>query len=87
MNVEFDPAKDRANLAKHGVSLARAADWEFVAVITEERVDYGEPRFIAFGLLDSLPHCLAFAVRGGAVRAISPRRAHKKEFDRYVGSK
>jgi uncharacterized DUF497 family protein len=29
MRIEFDPAKDEANVAKHGVSLAlaRALDW------------------------------------------------------------
>jgi hypothetical protein len=26
VDIEFDPAKDSANIAKHGLSLARAAD-------------------------------------------------------------
>jgi uncharacterized DUF497 family protein len=28
VEIEFDPAKDAANIAKHGISLARAADLE-----------------------------------------------------------
>ena len=45
MSVEFDPAKNAANLAKHGISLARAADLDFqTAVIRpDQRRDYGEP--------------------------------------------
>jgi len=29
MNVTFDPSKDAANLAKHGVSLTEAAGFEW----------------------------------------------------------
>lgn len=53
-------------------------------VISDERFDYGERRYIAFGLLDGLPHCLAFALRPDGIRAISLRRAHNREFRRYV---
>ena len=82
MAIEFDTAKDEANAAKHGVSLARAADLDVFTRIADGR--YGEPRFRAYGLLDGLPYCLAYAVRDGVVRAISLRRAHLKEFKRHV---
>lgn len=32
MEIEFDPAKEAANLAKHEISLARAAELTFVEV-------------------------------------------------------
>ena len=43
MNIEFDPAKDEVNIAKHGISLARAADFDVLAYVPDERFD--EPRF------------------------------------------
>lgn len=84
MQIEFDPAKDEINIAKHGVSLARAADLEILAFIEDDRNDYGETRYRAWGLIDGLAHCLAFTDRNGRLRAISLRRAHKKEMDRYA---
>jgi uncharacterized protein len=48
MRIEFDPAKDAANLAKHGVSLALAAelDWEAALVRVDDRFEYAELRVI-----------------------------------------
>jgi uncharacterized DUF497 family protein len=86
MKVEFDPAKDAANIAKHQISLARAVDFEMLAVQPDTRFDYGEERYRAWGLIDGVAYCLAFTTRGGAVRPISLRRAHSKEMKRY-GSK
>lgn len=79
--IEFDPAKDEANIAKHGVSLALAADLEIEVTVEDDRFD--EPRWRAYGFIDGKAYCLAFTVRNGVVRAISLRRAHQKEMDRY----
>ncbi|MFN4283841.1 MAG: BrnT family toxin [Alphaproteobacteria bacterium] len=84
MKIVFDPAKDHANLAKHGVSLGRAADMEMAAVIEDDRQNYGEARYRAFGFIDGVAHCLAFTTRGETIRAISLRRAHAKEIKRYA---
>ncbi|WP_374534651.1 hypothetical protein [Phenylobacterium sp.] len=54
--IEFDPAKDEANRAKHGVSLARATDLEIEARVANSRFE--EPRDRAYGLIDGVPHCL-----------------------------
>ena len=84
MAVEFDPDKDAINIAKHGVSLSRASELEILAFIEDDRSEYGETRYRAWGLIDGKAHCLAFTHRGDKVRAISLRRAHKREIDRYV---
>ena len=84
VDIEFDAAKDEANTAKHGVSLARASDMDVLTAEEDRRFAYGETRYRAFGFLDGIPCCLAFTVRGSAVRALSLRRAHLKEFRRYV---
>jgi uncharacterized DUF497 family protein len=82
--LTFDRAKDAANIAKHGVSLALASRMEILAWRLDDRRDYGERRYIAYGLIDGGRYCLVFADRDGEVRAISLRRAHSKEFDRHV---
>ncbi|HTM78883.1 MAG TPA: BrnT family toxin [Devosia sp.] len=79
MEIEFDPAKDQSNIAKHGISLARAAELEDLTVEPDDRFDYGEARFRSWGFIDDLPYFFAFATRNGRVRAISLRRAHRKE--------
>lgn len=84
MKVVFDPAKDEVNRAKHGLSLARAADFEAEIFVADERQDYGEPRIRAFGTIDREAHCLVFTIREAQVRAISLRRAHLKEYRRHV---
>lgn len=84
MPIAFDAEKDRANIAKHGISLARAVDLEILAFIEDDRNDYGEARYRAWGLIDGKAYCLALTDRAGSLRAISRRRAHEKEMDRHV---
>lgn len=81
MNVEFDAEKDEANRRKHGVSLALAAamDFDETVVIPDERRDYGEARFRAFGPIHGRLHVLAFTMRGGTLRAVSLRKANPRK--------
>jgi uncharacterized DUF497 family protein len=83
VDIEFDPAKDAANIEKHGVSLGRAAEIADAIVIEDERFS-DERRFRIYGLIDGKPHCIAATLRGAVVRVISVRRAHEKEYRRYV---
>jgi uncharacterized DUF497 family protein len=84
--IEFDPAKNESNIAKHGVSLERASDMEIISFLEDGRHDYGEVRYHAWGLIDGKAHCLVFTRRGANIRAISLRRAHKKEMQRYAST-
>ena len=83
LEIEFDPAKDAANIVKHGVSLARGAELDVLAYVADGRFD--EPRFRLYGLIDGMAYCLAGSDRGGVIRVISLRRAHAKEMKRHVG--
>jgi uncharacterized DUF497 family protein len=38
----FDPAKDAANIRKHGISLARFANMTRHQFVADNRFDYGE---------------------------------------------
>jgi uncharacterized DUF497 family protein len=82
--ADFDPSKDAINQAKHGISLARWVDLEIRSIVAVEPVDYGEPRYRAYGYIDSVAYCLVFTTRNERYRPISLRRAHAKEMKRYV---
>lgn len=85
MRFEFDPAKDAANLAKHGLSLADFTTFDAAPIVyCDNRFDYGESRFIALGRIDGVAHAIVYARRGDRMRLISFRRAHEKEFRRHV---
>lgn len=84
MVITFDPAKNEANIAKHGLSFADFAGFDTAPVLVrDDRFDYGESRFRAFGRIDGEARCLVFTVRGEALHAISFRRVHVKEMRRY----
>jgi len=82
--IDFDPAKEAINLSKHGVSLARWVDLEVLAIVKDDRFEYGEARYRAYGTIEGVPHCLIFTIRHEKYRPISLRRAHAKEMRRYV---
>lgn len=85
MSIDFDPAKDAVNRAKHGLVLDRAIDLDLRTAVVQpdQRRDYGEPRWRADGMLDGRLQMLAFTVRDDRMRAISLRRANAREMKRY----
>ena len=85
MKIAFDPGKDASNREKHGLSLARAREMDLgdALVLLDDRRDYGEPRWRAYGMIEGRLHMLAFEVWQGTLRAISLRRANAKETRRY----
>jgi uncharacterized DUF497 family protein len=76
--------KEAINLSKHGLSLARWIDPEVFAIVRDDRFDYGEPRYRAYGVIDGVSYCLVFTVRNERYRQISLRRAHAKEMRRHA---
>ena len=90
MNVTFDPAKDAANMAKHGVSLTEAAgfEWGTAVVWPDTRRDYGEARMVALGYIGLRIMALVFVDRPPEQptvrRIISLRKANSREVKRYA---
>ncbi len=90
MNVTFDPAKDAANLAKHGFSLLDAVgfEWETAVVWPDTRRDYGEPRMAALGYIGLRIMSVVFVDRPPEQpterRVISLRKANTREVKRYA---
>jgi uncharacterized protein len=88
MRIEFDPIKDAANKAKHGVSLSMAGelDWESALVWVDDRFEYNEMRMIALAPRTPILYYVAFVDRGEVRRVISLRRANRREVKHYVES-
>ena len=86
MEIEFDPAKARANLAKHKVSFAHAeqALRDPNAVTIEDPDAQDERRFVTLGM-DALGRILVVVhtPRGDRIRVISARKASRGESGQY----
>ena len=85
MECEWDPAKARANLTKHGIRFAdAAAALEDDSALTIEEVDLGEHRWVTLGA-DARAGVLVFVYtwRDDRVRLISARRATRSERRQY----
>lgn len=81
MLFEWDEAKRRANLAKHGIDFPEAVEvlhgspW----LAEDMRRDYGEKRCLAVGSCRGHVLVVAFTLREGVFRIISARRANSRE--------
>ena len=81
MRYEWDDAKRRANLAKHGLAF-EDAEHVFSGscyTIQDERFQYGEKRFITLGSLAGRVVVIAHAARDNGTRIISMRKANRRE--------
>ena len=81
MSYEWDERKRRANVRKHGIDFIDVPEVfdGNVLLIPDERFHYGEPRFIALGILKSVVVVVAYTERGENIRIISARKATKNE--------
>jgi len=84
--ISFDPDKDKANIKKHGISLAKAELMEWGEAFTwqDDRRDYGEVRLVALAPIDDRLYCCVYVERGVDKRIISLRKANQREFDHYA---
>lgn len=86
MRFDFDPAKDKLNLATHGLSLAFAAElaWDEALVWVDGRFEYDELRMIGLVPEGNRLYYVAFVDRGRTRRIISLRYAERREVKHYV---
>ena len=90
MRFAWDPEKARTNLVKHGVSfeLAREVWADPLHVVIPERVEGGEPRWQAFGLVGAVVilvvvHAYPDPDDESQVRIVGARKATPHERKRY----
>jgi uncharacterized protein len=81
MKYDWDEAKNRKNLAKHGLSFEDAEQvFAGPCVIFEDgRFAYGEERLITLGLLAERLVVIAHAPRDDGTRLISMRKGNRRE--------
>ena len=86
MDIEWDPAKAKANLSKHGVSFsdAVAAFYDEFSLSMADDFSVAEERFVLVGR-DALGRVVAvsYTYRDDAIRLISARLATKSERREY----
>lgn len=85
MKFEWDEAKRRTNVAKHGIDFA---DLEplfdgLTVTMLDNRFDYGEARFVTFGILNGIVLMVVHTETDTVIRLISARKAAKNEEKYY----
>ncbi len=85
MEYEWDENKATRNRRNHSVSFESIEDfvWDEATIVEDDRNDYGERRWVAYGPIGERLHCLVFTVRGERIRIISLRKANSREVKRH----
>lgn len=85
MNISYDQAKREKNLAERGLDFAdvgKVFDGKHFT-LEDDRVDYGEARFITIGYLDYRMVVCVWTPREDGIRVISMRKANEREQAKY----
>ena len=85
MKVEYDRAKRERTLEERGLDFEWSPELfsgDFIER-ADERHDYGEPRYIAVGMVHGMTCVVVWTPRGDAMRIISMRIAHDHERELY----
>jgi uncharacterized protein len=81
MRITCDQAKRLQTLQERGLDMRRAVEVFAGLHLTraDDRFDYGEPRYVTAGWLDSRLVVFVWTPRGSARRVISMRHCHERE--------
>ena len=86
MIFQWDDAKNRANIRKHGLDFADAEELfrSVLVVDPDTREDYGEGRWIGLGSIRGRIAYVVFTMPNPeAIRIISLRKASRRESEQY----
>ncbi len=85
MRLDWDEAKRKDNIIKHGVDFAdlRPLFEGLTVSVFDDRFDYGEERFITFGALNGVVLAVVHTEIKNAIRIISARKATRYEEKTY----
>ena len=88
MQVEWDEAKREENLRKHGIDFVgvEALFEGLTATIEDDRLDYGEQRFVTFGVMEGRVVAVVHTEQSDTIRIISIRKATKREEQSYYST-
>lgn len=87
-DIDYDPAKNAANIRDRQLSFDRVRDFDFGSAIIsiDDRCDYGEIRYVAIGYVGTRLHVLCFTETVTGIRVISFRKANSRKAKRYVNA-
>lgn len=85
MQFEWDESKRISNLRKHGIDFLDIPPIfdGFILTVEDARFDYGEERFVTFGLLQGRVVAVVHTESEDYIRIISARKATKYEQQTY----
>ena len=85
MKCIFDPAKDKSNKEKHGLSLddAKLLEWDEALSWIDSRRDYGDVRYVSLIPMKHRLYCVVYVDAKVNRRIISLRKANLREIDKY----
>ena len=85
MNFEWDGIKRKLNLKKHGIDFINASMIfdSYTLTFEDDRYDYGEDRFVTFGILEGRVVVVVHTEYEDSIRIISIRKATKYEAKKY----
>ena len=86
MPYEWDEAKRRGNVAKHGIDFDAIERFQWSGALIEPDDRHSEPRFRALGYIGHRLHTVVYTERVGNTRVISIRKSNLKEENRYASS-
>jgi uncharacterized DUF497 family protein len=89
MNIDWDPAKNRSNQRKHGISfeIAKEAFQDKFRVEVFDDRDYGEERWAAIGAVAGNILYVVYTERPNGIRLISARKADLDDEADYFANK
>jgi uncharacterized protein len=85
MKFEWDETKRKSNIKKHGIDFVDAPMIfaGYTITIADDRYDYGEERFVTFGILEGRVIAVVHTESKRLIRIISIRKATKYEEKEY----
>jgi len=85
MRYVWDKTKSERNERERGLpfDLAREINLDSSLVEQDVRHDYGEPRYVVYGMIGKRLHVLCFTPIPDGIRIISFRKANVREIHRY----
>ena len=85
MKFEWDDTKCKSNIEKHGIDFIDApmVFSGYTLTIEDDRYDYGEKRFVTFGIMDGRVVVIVHTENKNSIRIISIRKATKHEENEY----
>lgn len=81
---EFDEAKSKANVAKHGIEFTQAQRlWDNPDLLEIPAKTEDEPRFLVIGRIEGMHWSAVITYRRDSIRIISVRRSRTEEVALY----